>query len=110
MREVAGDFMKISRNVIAYIKMFAEFSEKETSEMKPPIKEVFPKWGDAIWFVDEDEKTLTLYTMMHFSGDFMYVRTKTNFVRAYPRKLYGKLFFLDKNKAFETLKTLIGGN
>ncbi len=119
MREVAGDFMKISRKIIAYIKMFAEFSEKENVESKEtvkvkesieqkPIKKDDPKIGDALWYVNLQNHAVMPCTVTHIQCDDSYrmmtVCFYNNIYLRYSLDDYGKLFFLDQKKAYETLR------
>ena len=192
MRETTGDFMKIARKIIAYIKLFAELPEKETVKQKSsaketPVKKDVPKvgdnlWiisgddevlkctvvsvgldqmavvfendkrlthffsldsypefffsnekevydflamtkkkenkvaeklpakGDTIWFANREKRMVIPYTVLCFDNANFHVNSKTGLELTYsfPREMYGKLFFLDKNKASEVLKKLLG--
>lgn len=127
MREIAGDFMKISRKIIAYIKMFAEFSEKETVEPKENIKEKelveqksieqklinqeVPEVGDVLWYVDFDENTVRRCIVLGFNYKgiipVMALSFYKNTTTYFAISAYGKLFFLDKNEALKVLKEKI---
>lgn len=119
MREAAGDFMKISRKIIAYIKMFAELSEKESAESKEGIKtkesaeqesvkKDSPEVGDALWYVNLQNHAVMLCTVTRIQCDDSYrmmtVCFCNNIYLRYSLDDYGKLFFLDQKKAYETLR------
>ena len=123
IREEAGDFMKIARKIIAYIKLFAELPEKETVEQKPsvnetietkesieqkPIKKDIPEIGDALWYVNLQNYTVIPCTVTHVQCDGSYrmmtVCFYNNVNLRYSLNDYGKLFFLNQKKAYEVLR------
>ena len=118
MRETTGDFIKISRKIIAYIKMFSEFSEKENIESKDveakksveqkTVKKENPEVGDALWYVDLQNHTVIPCTVTHIQCDGLYrmmiLCFHNNIHLRYPLDDYGKLFFFDIKKAYEVLR------
>ena len=123
IREETGDFMKIARKIIAYIKLFAELPEKETIEQKPsanetietknsveqkPIKKDIPEIGDALWYVNLQNYTVMPCTVVRFQNEdsclMMILRFNDSLYLRSPLSNYNKLIFTDVKKAYEVLR------
>ena len=106
--------------IIAYIKMFATSSEKESVESKEeiktkesveqePVKKDNPKVGDVLWYVSLQNCAVMPCTVTHIQCDGSYrmmtVCFDNHLYLRYSLDDYGKFFFLSQKKAYESLQT-----